>query len=359
MAEIGIMTYFAAENYGAVLQAYALQETLRVMGHQAEFVNYRPEYIFKPYKLRCIRQKGLKQYLLGVAGHLSRIPMRKSFARFRENLNISAPYTKAGLGQSESAYDYFLVGSDQVWNYKVNGEDTSYFLDFVQDDSKKFCYSASIGMTDLDEVHTEKFVKYLKKFNNVSVREASAQKLLQERCKIRASWNLDPTLLLGKEGWMKFIDDKFPHRDYILVYQIGMSKQFVTLIEEYAKKMSKKVVVIPFPRGRVAGAKYHIDAGPKEFLNYIYYADEIFTDSFHCTVFSIIFQKKFRVGIFGDKKETGSRITDLLDLCGIEGALLDEKTQQIDETGEMIQGDRKHFEKIRAENRLYLKELFA
>ena len=318
MGKIGIVTYWQMNNYGAALQAYALQKTLENKGEQAELINYRCSYLEKPYSFECFKKKGILNYLLGIAGHLSRIPTDKNFREFRKELSVGPRVRRNDLKTIEKEYDKFISGSDQVWNYKVNGLDEAYFLGFVTNPNKKYSYAASVGIKEIPDELEEKYKDLLKGFRNLCVREQESLKLVEGITNRSVVEQIDPTLLLRKEQYMRFISPENKYGDYILVYQLGMSKDFLRFVERAAEIMKYKVVVIPFPRGRMKKAKYVVNGGPKEFLNLIWHAKYVITDSFHGTVFSIIFNKNFGVGIFGEKKETSGRIYSLLQKFGLE-----------------------------------------
>ena len=337
--KIGILTYFFASNYGAALQAWALAQLLREAGAQAELINYRCPALARPYALDQIAAKGAGGYLLGVAGHLARLPRRGKFSSFVETMPLSPSVTRRELPQLGREYDAFLTGSDQVWNCQVNGGDPTYLLDFVPPGVARLSFSASFGFSHLPPGQEEFYRRHLQKFENLSVREESGAKIIGQLLGRRAQVTLDPTLLLPGEAWEALAAGEPADRaPYILVYQLGFSSAMLDFARQLREKTGYPIQVVSLPLGRPLRARWRMDAGPAQWLRLIRDAEFVVTDSFHGTVFSILFHKRFFTETGGSIQKTSGRIGHLLSTLGLEGRILspgqlDSFSREIDYSG--------------------------
>ena len=143
---IGILTFVNTINYGAALQAYALQQTIEEAGHMCEIIDYTCEKVDKIHNpKKAARKSGIKLLLYPFL----RVILQKRYDRFmqfkKEYCRFGAPCNKASIAALTDKYDRIIVGSDQVWNADITGDDRSFLLDFLNDDHKKYSYAASIG----------------------------------------------------------------------------------------------------------------------------------------------------------------------------------------------------------------------
>lgn len=293
--KIGIITFHRAVNYGAVLQAYALQEVVAGLGAQPEIIDYRNEKIekiYSPFSMGGNKIKALAWMLL--CGGIKR-RRKKKFRRFVEkylHMSQTVYYDNESLRQSQQIYDAFITGSDQVWNTECADFDPAFFLTFVQDERKKNSYAASFGFSEIPQGFEEEYRHRLSGFCNISVRESSGRDILKNLTGRDVSVALDPTLLLSRENWAAVARD-IPQKGYILLYTLLRSDEAVA----YARRLSKeKGLPVVFLNERWFGNRdfTHITcASPEEFLGYFKHADYVVTNSFHGTVFSIIFNRPF------------------------------------------------------------------
>lgn len=311
--KIGIITFQETNNYGAVLQNYALQQTIIKMGVDVETIDYHSRYISKPYKLIHLRNKGLLNYLFGVAGYICYLPRTKKVKKFRQMIKYSPCVDANTIGMLNDRYDKFIAGSDQVWNYKLTGMDTNYMLDFVRDKEKCNGYAASLGLQEIPKEQIYEYKRCLEDFKCISVREKTASNILSNILNREIFVASDPCVLLRKQEWEKVIKPVKIDRPYILVYQLGVSADVVSLAKRIASEQKMKIVFIPFPVGKLTKGKWDISAGPMELISYIHDAAYVITDSFHGTLFSILFNKQFFTKIAGTHASVGARIFDLLD----------------------------------------------
>lgn len=318
--KIGIITFQETNNYGAILQNYALQHSLKKYGHDVETIDYRSRYISKPYKLLHLKKKGIARYLFGVMGYICYLPRQKRNSVFRQKINYSKPVKYEELVELNQDYDMFITGSDQVWNVNLTGHDDTYFLGFVAEKNKKNSYAASVGLSALSEQDKVWYNNKLSDFTDVLVRETSSVALLEPLLNKSVKDVVDPVFLLDEEEW-KSVMNPVNMGDYILVYQLGISKAFVKYAVSCAKKYNCKLIFVPFPLVGFAKGKYKFTAGAGDVLSYIAHAKYIITDSFHGTALSIIFNKKFTTLVSGTHSGVSSRLKDMLKKFGLENRI--------------------------------------
>ena len=195
------------------------------------------------------------------------MPRKKNFIKFRKLIKKTKKVDKVTISALNSEYDFFITGSDQVWNYNLTNFDTCYFLDFVNDSKKKLSYAASLGFDSFSEKIAKEYNLLLNDFSALNVREKSASVLLERVLNKKVVVGLDPTLLLEKDDWDKIaIEPKV--KDYIFVYQLSPSRYMTDIIKKLKQKTGLKVVAVPFVMGTV-NAYCDMTAGPSEWIGYI------------------------------------------------------------------------------------------
>ena len=313
--KVGILTFTHTINYGAVLQAYALQETVRSFGANAEIIEYINKEIEEKEKnlgLKKLSFKGLIREIIMGRGLRKKI---KAFEDFESNHIISGKLLNdATLDEVNSYYDAFITGSDQVWNMSITKGDWHYFLDFVNDSNKIISYAPSFGNKPFPKQYYSKAAEMLMRFKALSVREVYGQNLIREICGRESEVVLDPTLLLSKSEWQERISFVPSIRNYILVYFPHNKKQVFDFVKRLKNKTGLPVVYLSISPKIQIGTKTIYDASPDEFLGWMLHADYIVTGSFHGTAFSINFEKQFYYEPSGE----GSRIDNIVKLCGVE-----------------------------------------
>lgn len=348
--KIGVLTFHRAENYGAVLQAYALKTFLREdLYDSTEIIDYKCSKIEDTYSYKSFIFNGNPIKI--VAKILLRFRnvffTKRKFRRFRKNyLNVSSKtYVQSQIDELIDDYDCIVVGSDQVFNRKVTGNDIGFFLQGKREHKSmtvKVPYAASIGsLPDLEE-QKEEILSYLRNFEMLSVREQSFCDWLVKNGR-EASVHVDPVLLLNQKDW-DCLTVPFQRENYILYFNVqDLTKEQKTI--EFAKRLAREKKCDLLHISAHGSIRDHAfkkikNASPNEFITYIKNADYIITDSFHGTVFSLIFHKQF----FSEVHiEHPSRIVDLLTLTELkdralqegtplsDGTITDEKWDQIDE----------------------------
>lgn len=325
---IGLLTIHHADNYGSALQCYATQRMLTELGHEAVILDYICPKIDGEYGVhRIISQHGIIRKLEAAVRVFYLIRARKAFQRFREQYYKMAPFDR----NQQEEYDFFLVGSDQVWNYQITGCDRTYLLDFVKENGKKISYASSFGISQLPSGLAPAYKELLSGFSALSVREEEGAALIEKLVGRKVPVVIDPVFLVPKLQWEAIAE--IPERKgYILLYYIAYSQTLMDFAQGLAQKTGKTIVSIQGSLRRRIEAEYIWDAGPAEYLGLIMNADYVITNSFHGTAFSLIFHKKFFVEMLPSFEKTNSRLNNIIRLFGMEKRLiLDGQSLSIDE----------------------------
>lgn len=349
MKKIGIVTLYGPgrggnTNYGFTLQAYALQQTLKKLNFESDIlaiivnqsISAKLERNFK--LLRKNPVACIKKIIRKIIVKLESIIYVKEYKglKTRECVvnKFKSKYIKTSREIEEEFidaivddYDAFITGSDQVFNpaYWIN----ACLLDFVPDDKPKISYAASIAVTSYSP-EQELFVKKnLQRFDAISVREQSACQLLESIVDREIVHVLDPTLLLSAKDWEKIHPWSGINERYLFCYLLGDNKLHREYAKMFAKKMNLKLVTVcgdSFQKNdRNFGDVRIYDADSARFIGLIRDAEIILTDSFHGTVFSIIYKKNFYTlqrTIDSDKKSMNSRLYDLLDMFELQNRMI-------------------------------------
>lgn len=322
--KVGVITFHNAHNYGASLQALALQRVLKELKCEPVLIHYHPGIIDDLYK--PILDKGFKRIYKKAKMMLrkrqrARLTKYKRYQNFiHKNFSLLGDYTdNSQLNEDELNLDAYITGSDQVWNPEhTDGFDRAFTLDFVNK-GKKIAYAASVGTVRVDEMYREDFKKSLSSFDSISVREESVKKDIEELSGLPVSVVLDPTLLLERKAYDSYKTISRFKEKYILVYMIEKNKKMIALVNRISKVTGYPVVQRKLPGvfANECGSFYTHDPG--EFLGDIEGAEFVLTNSFHGTVFSILYEKPFLSMLHS---ETGSRTADLLHMLGLESHII-------------------------------------
>ena len=321
--KIAIITWHAYNNYGGVLQAYALRQTVKKLAvDKVDTINYKsnPPKVFKKIKFKEVIKK--------ISVHNNKIKKliqqnSEKFDEFREkNFTFTRKCDNAtDLFLLNDEYDKFICGSDQIWAPTVFNE--NYFLSFVKDDSKKISYAPSMGLPVIDNKYIKEEIKKLvSKFDSISIREEQGKNLIKDFTDKEIEVVLDPTLLLNKEDWNQRFNLEEKNKDYIVFYCLGGKKGHYKIAKKIAKTLNKKLIIIP---GNILDyrKKELQNVSPEGFLKLIYNASLVITDSFHGTIFSINFNVPFiTLKRFKDNKlSQNSRIYNILKKVKLENRL--------------------------------------
>ena len=327
--DVGIMTFHRAQNYGSVLQAYALQQTILKLGKSCEIIDFSNERQKEMY-LPFTKNDNIKHFVRNIitSFHLKTFKRHyNDFEEFLKNhliLSKDSYSTYDSLVGIEKNYNCLLAGSDQVWNIKCYDADDAYFLGFAKD-VKKVAYAPSFGAKNLltyaDDI--DKYKNYLQDFSNISIREKNGQKWLNELLGYDVPIYVDPSFLLTKSEWEKMIGEPMIKGKYILYYSFHYSTQISKTVKELSKKFGLPVYILSaraqyYYGGQALGFKLVEHSGPLEFLNAIKHATIIFTNSFHGAAFSTILHKKFYFLYGNVQNKDDDRATFLIEQLGIQ-----------------------------------------
>lgn len=339
MKRVGIITFHCTDNFGAVLQCYALQEYIKKeFGFDVEIIDYNPYVIcskfrvmldWRELKKRC-KTRGIMTTLkndvwkkLGTYNYRKRKKME--FDKFRRKyLNLSKNKFYEISTKNAPIYDFYITGSDQIWNPNLTGGlDEAYFLNFAHGNAVKLSYSASIAET-IEERYYKIYRELLKNLDFISVREKAHKGIITDLTDKNVYITLDPTLLLGKNEWMKLVDDNIRiENEYIFLYCLENNESAIQFANQLSEKY--KLPIIHYYFGTLknkllnAGHCFYFD-GPLDFLWYIKNAKFVVTSSFHGTVFSIIFNKSFYTSLC--QVDRGTRVIELLSKLGLEDRII-------------------------------------
>lgn len=326
--KIGILTFHCAHNYGAVLQCYALQETLKEMGHDVEVIDYKPDYLIRPYKVFDIHRflsrnpylllkRLIKEVLLL---HTRTIHYTAFHSFISKRLHISTTINGKNI---PADYDIYIFGSDQIWNPQISkGFEPIYFgyLPFPKSTKKYVAYAASMECSSLSREYEIFYRNALENFDAISVRESALAKLLQPLTYKKIEVVLDPTLLIKSRIWMHLAKTPNINKKYVLVYQILHNERTATIAQSVAQQLNAMVIEIKSPQ-KIYSSKHELACeSPESFLGWIKNASCIITTSFHGTAFSIIFNRPFysiALNGWGD-----SRSRSLLQSVGLEDRMI-------------------------------------
>lgn len=322
--KVGVITFHSANNYGAVLQAWALQKVLKNYGLDTGIIHYHPDIIdglYDPMRLKRGMKRRLKKMTLSVRNKKSLIRYNKFQAFEKKHFNLIGDFrTYDELKAAGLDLDAYITGSDQVWNPgHIGGFDPAYFLDFAETGKKKLSYAPSVGSDYIEAGYQEDIRRSLSTFTGISVRESSVKKAISRLTDKKVEVVLDPTLLLKREDYEEIKVKSTIREPYILVYSIERNSQVMELANKLSVSLGLPVIQRrPLP-GLINELEpfYTADAG--EFLGLIEGAQVVITNSFHGTVFSVLYERPFISMLHSD---TGSRTEDLLTELGLKSHIL-------------------------------------
>lgn len=325
--KIGTITFHCSYNYGSVLQAYALQQYLIGKGYETKVINYYQRDNFEAY--RIFRLKSYKKRPILIAADLfyflPQLRCKKAFNNFSKKYLIltEKKYTDlSDLSDLNQQFDTFICGSDQIWNLDcTHGIVPAYYLEFVKRGLKKIAYGPSLSRNAFspENVDEKRLAIDLNSFHAISLREKSTIPFYQAYTSIPISCVLDPVMLLNESCYRELAADP-REKEYIFLYMLEKyDDRLIRYCNELYKQYNLKTIYISKKRyTALKNGKKIYGCSPEAFLGYIKNASFIVTNSFHATVFSVIFRKKFHT--FTTQKSY-ARMQDYLKELGIEDRL--------------------------------------
>lgn len=310
--KVGILTFHDAHNYGAVLQAYALKTYIRKIGYDAKIINYHHHKIPNGFP-RDGYEKRWDKFDKFI----------KELSDYEENVYTSEEELE------KHDIDFWVCGSDQIWNIEITrGFNRGFFLDF-KTRGKKIAYAVSMGIPELPEKYEERFKNSLNGLDNISVREETLKQYAKKFTRKKVTKVLDPTLLLEQSDYDDLLLDN-KYGDYILIYALGPDERLTQIAKKISAEKNVKIIELNDKKQDNYFCEQVSDAGPDEFLTLIKNAKAVVTNSFHGTIFSIIFGKEFYTIT---RLNRNSRMENILDIVGMRDRLID-KVEEVDNVKE-------------------------
>ena len=320
--KVGLITFHDTTNFGSLLQTYGLYRAVEKCGEECEVIDYQCKSIVDrelPRKIRFTLNP------LGLAKQLwNRYVMTKKYDKLlhflKQNMQLGTKCNRENVKSVDGVYDRYIVGSDIVWGLDITNSDTAYFLDFVSCGDKKLAYSSSVGTPWSDE---EKIMlrPLLLDFNMIAVRENESADWVEELTSKRPDVVCDPTMLLSGSEWSAIKSDKYKNHNYVFVYFNDSDGRCLEMAKRYAKQHNLEVYYVNYG-GPIKGVHSVRPYSLEEFLSLIFYAQRVFTASYHGMLFSTYFEKDF---VFFNRAHK-SRMRTLAQKLNVErcdGALVD------------------------------------
>ncbi len=331
---VGILTFHFSDNYGAALQAYALRRWLTEQGHHASFIDYRPAHIERGGRLSAptspARLKAdLKVVYLAVSSflhrHLGNRSQKEKFVRFREHFlgigNDAAPMDNGAFLAAAQACDLIVAGSDQIWSPSQHfGFDPNYFLAFAKSfQARKISYAASFGRDQVSSSEAAQLPRLLHNFDAISVREASGVALVERAIGQKPANVPDPTLLHSNYSELTDRASSGHGDPYIFCYGLRSPDNIRQTADLLSRRLSCPILSPHNPHRRWVEIGNTVYPDPGEWVSLVKNARFVVTNSFHGTVFSLLFRKPFIVaGLTGERASANARAIHLLRAVGLE-----------------------------------------
>lgn len=287
-----------ANNHGARLQCYALVRFFKMQGHKVEVIDYRPDYMRGITPLFYI-PKTIKDFIKLFLYLPARIRSRKRHEFFEAFSQEYIPRTRIynsieELRADPPVADMYVAGSDQIWNTTFkNGTDPGYYLDFGPASVRRESFAASFATEELVPSSIEFVKENLKRFDKITVREQSALKILK-KLGFEGELQDDPVFLLTREQWDEVADGTGEGEKYVLVYDFYLGDDIKKKAQEIANAQGLKIYAICHKALSYADKNF-VYAGPETFVSLIKNASYVVSNSFHGTVFSMIYGIPFFV----------------------------------------------------------------
>ena len=312
-------------NVGASLQAYALVTYLRNLGHEAEIIDYKPDYLSNHYRLWGLNNPAYDKPVLRELYNLSKLP-RRIKARYSKRKKCFDTFTRDYLPKTQRRYtsnddlkrnppeaDVYFAGSDQIWNcFFQNGRDPAFYLDFAPEGRIKASYAASFATEDVAEEWKPQVRQWLSGLDSISVRESSGVEIVERLGIPGAVQVLDPVFLLPKEEWEQMAQPLPQKEPFIFLYDFDRNDALGRTVRKLADQMGWKVYsYLTNPYADCCFDQY----GPLTFLSLVKDAQLVMSNSFHATAFSLIFEQEFWV--VNRQEAINTRMRDLTALAGV------------------------------------------
>lgn len=347
--KIGILTFHFAHNNGAMLQAYGLSHYLREKGYNAEIIDYRLHHIYQWKEKYTVYSYYKAQREDGFSVIKSLLRTLRYYRNLQynhdESWNSFEYFMKKYLHKSRRIYssqlkslkyDILICGSDQIWNTELTGGfEPTYLLSFTKK-ARKISYAASSGSNKLDVTNIDYITEYLRQFKAISCRESGLADFISNILDKNVTVVCDPVFLLDKNEWDKIAQESklSVNKPYVLVYSYWEDEYFYEQLSSFVKRSGLSIVKIGIQHKEYLPPKdfphiQYVDAGPIEFLHLIRNANYVFTNMFHGTAVSLIFNKNFSIILPPVRQE---RLREILDRTKLWSRVISEDSDSIPAT---------------------------
>lgn len=314
MKKIIVSTYCEWTSIGSMLQAFALNKILLNLGYDELLI--KKKSIRDDNPIIYLKNSSIKNVYSNLSTFFNKDKIMNSYQKNREfiksNFKIYEYTNYNCLCNDIPIADAYIAGSDQIWHPNIHRLD--FYLDFAPKESRKISYAASMGIETIKTNQIDFYKDSLNKFDYISVREVNAKNVLERMLNREVHQHVDPTFLIKEKEWEKYEKPRNIKGKYILVYLIYRDKNINKQIKKLKKDTGYDIVNIYTGTKHIYNDHTFYDVDPNEFLWLIHNAEMVITSSFHGTVFSIIYNKKFFALINPNSK---SRISNLLNIFDI------------------------------------------
>lgn len=318
-----IVTFHCVPNYGAVMQAYALQEVLKQYIKNVEILDYRPQQLTKEYK--TLSFYSIFSLLSTLWSSMPYMRKKSKFDKFmKEKMVLSTEKGDKDSMFKDLKTDLVVLGSDQVWNPDITGGFNNMYFGSIPSNFKfkVISYAASMGKSNFTEEEKSDMKKLLLNIDKISVREPDARNIVDDILdRKESSVVVDPTILAGKDYFEPLVQE-VKEEPYVLLYSLNGYSETEALAKKISKYFNLKLIELSGRRKPLIKKKHKAmyDAGPIDFISYIANASYVVTDSFHGSVFSLLFHKNI---LTVPHKSRGSRTKNLMSIVNLNDRLID------------------------------------
>lgn len=330
--KIGIITFHNSYNCGSMMQAFALLNAVSRMGHEVEIIDFSNKGQQELYSV-FFRNRSLKDLVKNALILLCRKRVSRNFASYeafkKKNFKLSPLKYSCCSELSDERYDLVIAGSDQVWNITIEDGDDAYFLPWVKK-ARRVAYAPSFGAKNILEysANPQRYADYIKAFSAVSIREDNGRKWIEELAGLKVPVIIDPTLLLDQEDYDTIASTglKLPEK-YIFYYSPGYQAGINNLVKSISRKYGLPVIAFNaksyYTKAMfLSSVKLPELENPSTYLQLIKHATMVVTTSFHGTVFSSIYRKRFWVVKNGAMFITDDRVPTLVRSLDLEDRVI-------------------------------------
>lgn len=331
MSKVGIITFHNSYNCGSMLESYAIQQSLLEKGNDVEIINFSSagqRELYDVFSKNKSLKDMIKNFLIIPAKKRISVNNEKYEEFKRKNFLLSEDFNEMGQ-LSDSKYDVVVAGSDQIWNITIADYDDAYFLPWVKS-AKKVAYAPSFGSKNIMKYskNVRKYEDFLNSFDALSIRENNGKKWIKDICGKDVNVLIDPTLLLDSSKYDLIIDDSFkPQGKYIFFYCPSFNRKICRFVKKISDKYNLPVITWStksyfYKFVKTFGFKLVPYETPSLYLSLIKNAELVITTSYHGTIFSTIYRKKFITVKNGEMYGDDDRVMTLLNQIGMENRLL-------------------------------------